>query len=43
MRDFAQWIYDGLEAEYEYRQSDEVIDEAMIANEYEFTEDGELA
>lgn len=43
MRDFAQWIYDGLEAEYDYRMSDACIDEAMESNEYEFTEDGEPA
>jgi hypothetical protein len=43
MRDFAQWIYDGLEAEYNYRQSNEAIDETIEANEYEFTEDGERA
>jgi len=43
MRDFAQWIYEGLEEEYDYRTSDECLDETMIANEYEFTEDGERA
>lgn len=40
-RQYAQWIYSRLEAEYEYQNSDEVIDEALIANEYEFTTDGE--
>jgi hypothetical protein len=40
MRDFAQWIYDGLEADYDYRMSNEALDEAMEANEYTFTEDG---
>jgi hypothetical protein len=40
MRDFAQWIYDCLEEEYEYRQSDEQVDEGIRANEYDFREDG---
>ena len=40
LRDFAQWIYDSLEKEYEYRQRDEVVDEEILANEYGFTEDG---
>jgi hypothetical protein len=40
MRDFAQWIYDALETEYEYQNSDEVVDENIRANEYDFTEEG---
>lgn len=40
MRDFANWIYRGLEGEYEYRMSDENVDESIEINEYEFTEDG---
>ena len=43
MRDFADWIYTSLEEQYESDTSDEVVDENMIANEYEFTEDGERA
>ncbi len=43
MRDFAQWIYDGLEADYDWRLSDEAIDETIEANDYEFTEEGKLA
>lgn len=43
MRGFADWIYKQLETEYEYQQSDEVIDESMRANEYEFDESGRLA
>lgn len=43
MRDFAQWIYDALEAEYDYQQKDETVDDNIIANEYEFTEEGERA
>jgi len=40
LRDFARWIYRQLEAEWEYQNSDEAVDEALIANEYEFDEDG---
>ena len=40
LRDFARWIYRQLEAEYEYQNSDEVVDETIIINEYEFDEDG---
>ena len=36
--DFAQWIYDGLRAEYDYHMSDENVDDAILANEYEFTQ-----
>ena len=43
MRDFADWIYKRLEEQYYSDTSDEVVDENMIANEYEFTEDGERA
>ena len=39
-RDLMRWIYKTLEAEYEYRLSDDVIDEAIRANEYAFTEGG---
>lgn len=42
-RDFADWIYRNLETEYEYRNSDEQVDESIEANEYEFTESGERA
>ena len=41
-RDFMRWIYKRLEAEYEYSVSDEVVAETIIANGYEFTEDGEI-
>lgn len=43
MRDFADWIYAQLRAEYEWRMTDENVDENIVANEYEFTEDGERA
>jgi len=41
MRDFADWIYKSLETEHRYQTSDEAIEEAIRANEYTFTENGE--
>jgi len=41
MSDFCSWIYKRLEEEYDYRMSDEAVDETIEANEYEFTVDGE--
>ena len=43
IRDFMLWIYRQLESEYEYRMSDEAIDETIAANEYLFDEDGNLS
>jgi hypothetical protein len=43
MRDFANWIYRNLEAGYDYRMSDECVDENIRANEYEFDENGDRA
>lgn len=43
MRAFADWIYRQLETEYDYQNSDEQVDESIIANEYEFTEEGKPA
>ncbi|CAM5998717.1 unnamed protein product [Sphagnum balticum] len=40
MRDFARWIYKRLEREYEYRMSDEAIDECILNSDYRFDEDG---
>ena len=40
LRDLACWLYRQLEREYEYLTSDAVVDEAILANEYTFTEDG---
>jgi len=40
LRDLACWLYHQLEREYEYLTSDAVVDEAILANEYTFTEDG---
>lgn len=42
LRAFADWIYSKLESEYEYRMSDESVDESISINEYKFTCDGEL-
>lgn len=43
MREFADWIYDQLSNENDFQSSDEQVDEALRVNEYEFTEDGEIA
>jgi len=43
LRDFADWIYSQLESEYDYRMSDEAVDEDIEVNEYEFNEDGTCA
>ena len=43
MRDFADWIYANLEAAYTYQTSDEVVEDAIRANGYEFDEDGGVA
>jgi hypothetical protein len=42
-RDLMDWIYHQLEKEYEYQNSDEVVDENIRCNEYEFLEDGSRA
>ena len=42
LRLFADWIYSRLESEYDYRMSDENVDESIKCNEYEFTEDGSM-
>lgn len=41
LNDFAYWLHRQLESEWEYRMSDECIDEDIKANEYEFTETGQ--
>ncbi len=40
LRDLARWLYRQLEREYGYLSSDEVVDEAIAANGYTFTEAG---
>jgi hypothetical protein len=36
MRDFAEWIYRSLQAEWDYRLSNESIEETIRINEYKF-------
>lgn len=43
LRDFNRWMYRCLETEYEWLNSDAQVEESIIANEYEFTEDGDRA
>lgn len=43
LRDFADWIYRALEAEYDYSMSDDTVAENIECNEYEFTEEGARA
>jgi len=43
LRSFADWIFKQLEDEYEWANADEQVDESIIANEYEFTENGRIA
>ena len=40
LRDFADWIYEQLENEYDYRTGEESCREEIEANDYEFTEKG---
>lgn len=42
MRDFADWVYSQLEAEDEYLNSDECVDEQIHSNGYRFDEDGSI-
>ena len=41
LRDLARWLYRQLEREYAYLTSDAVVDEAILANGYTFTEAGQ--
>lgn len=43
LRDFADWIYSQLERDYNYQTSDEVVEENILGNEYEFYQSGERA
>lgn len=40
LRQFADWIYSQLEAEYDYRMSDEAVRATIEDNGYEFDEEG---
>jgi len=42
-KDFMRWIYRQLNNEYDYRMSDEAIEESIEANEWEFFENGQIA
>lgn len=41
LRDLARWLYARLETEYDFLNSDEVVDESIIVNGYTFTASGE--
>lgn len=43
LRDFANWMYKRIEAEYEYQTSEERVRLMAEANEWEFYEDGSFA
>lgn len=40
LRAFMRWIYKSLEKEYEWANSDEVVEDNIIANEYTFSKEG---
>jgi hypothetical protein len=40
LRDLARWLYRRLEREYDHLTSDAAVDEAILANEYTFTDTG---
>ena len=40
LRRYMKWIYRQLETEYDYQNADEQVDENILCNEYQFTEDG---
>lgn len=40
MRDFADWVFAGIREEYDYRMTDENVDDAITVNEYTFLADG---
>ncbi len=42
LEQFNDWIFSRLRDEYEHLTSDDVVDESIRANEYEFTEYGEI-
>jgi hypothetical protein len=43
LRDFMRHCYKTLEREWEWLNADEQVDESITCNEYEFTEEGEIA
>ncbi len=42
LRDFMDWIYKQLKAEYEYQVSEEAFESAVECNDWEFDEDGNI-
>lgn len=40
--DFARWIYENLRDAYEYANSNDAVDEALIVGEFEFYENGDV-
>lgn len=42
LREYMGWVYLRLEAEWEYQTSEEAVIEAIEANDYEFTENGDI-
>jgi hypothetical protein len=40
LRDLARWLYRQLKRENEYQTSDAAVEEAILANDYTFTQDG---
>lgn len=42
LKDFSHWVFSALEKEYDFLMSDEHVDESILCNEYQFTEDGEI-
>jgi hypothetical protein len=40
LRDLARWLYHQLEREYAYQTSDAAVEEAILANNFTFTQDG---
>ena len=42
LRDYMRWIYSRLREERNWLNSDQMVSESLIANECEFTEDGEI-
>ena len=42
LRDFMDWIYRQLEAEYSFAMSNESVDESIRINDYRFAEDGRV-
>lgn len=41
LRDLARWLYRQLEREHDWLTSDEAVEEAILANDYTFTDSGE--